>query len=105
MIFGGIMIDVTDFVMDNANGTDPLRFDQMIDWCASNIGAIKQMAGGIHIGDGWLASLKRVRGRGGLRFCFEFENELDELQFKIVWSLSTSQISAQELSANGVKHT
>lgn len=89
------MIDVTELVFSK-EGIGQGAAEKMLKWCEDTVGPrLHQIDTGAIVGEGWKFCIVRQPGKRNerLTWCFDFDNELDELQFKIVWSALTSHLT------------
>jgi hypothetical protein len=103
------MIDVTDYVYHNGGniaGND--SYDELLQWCNDNVGERIDATNGmkyqaldvIWAGKGWYSGIFRThnpeRNQKFLHFYFAFDDELDELQFKLAWPILTSHLQPSQ---------
>jgi hypothetical protein len=95
------MIDITENILEVAAPNQD-RLQEMLDWLEARIGPrvsdsiVVETGTQQYKGDGWELGCRRPprpSKRNTLTFYVKFDDERDELMFKLIWSNSTSQIT------------
>jgi hypothetical protein len=95
------MIDITENILEAAAPNQD-RLQEILDWLEQCIGPklsdsiVVETGTQQHKGIGWELGCMRPPGkskRNTLTFYVKFDDERDELMFKLIWSSSTSQIT------------
>jgi hypothetical protein len=96
-----MMIDITENILETAAPNQD-RLQEMLDWLEGNIGPklsdsiVIETGTQQHKGVGWELGCMRhshKAKRNTLTFYVKFDDERDELMFKLIWSNLTSQIT------------
>lgn len=96
-----MMIDITDNILEAADRNQD-RLQEVLDWLETCIGpktadTIVYETGTMqYTGKGWEVGCMRnpaKSDRGTMTFYVKFDDEREELMFKLIWSNSTSQIT------------
>jgi hypothetical protein len=96
-----MMIDITDNILETPT-QDQDRLQEVLDWLETCIGPkthdifVVETGTMQYQGNGWELGCMRNPAkpdRGTMTFYVKFDDESEELMFKLIWSNSTSQIT------------